>query len=140
MFEQGVSTTTFDKLKARERVDAIAKVVARAENPQAFFYSSSREGLPDWNDHVDAMWAELASGVPTINGYSGVGPPEWSFLYQAAITNEKDERTVRRRLLDWIRLRKLKAERVVWVHEGRRLSLDPSTGLDLTVDEELTSP
>jgi hypothetical protein len=26
------------------------------------------------------MWAAQLSGVPTLNGYSGVNPPEWDLI------------------------------------------------------------
>jgi hypothetical protein len=124
LLEQGVTTTTFDKLEARERAGAIAAVVAAAGPPRTFFYSSSRKGLPDWNDHVDGMWAEIASGVPTINGYSGVSPPGWSPLYRAAVCNARDQGRVHLHLLGWLRQHNLGPEEVAWIHEGRRLPLD----------------
>ena len=39
---------------------ALESAVAAAGNPRTFFYSSHRDGLPDWNDHVDAMWAGMS--------------------------------------------------------------------------------
>jgi hypothetical protein len=33
--------------------------------------------------HVDAMWASVRSGVPTVNGHSGVLPPDWGALRPA---------------------------------------------------------
>jgi hypothetical protein len=124
LLEQGVTTTTFDKLEARARARAIAAAVAAAGPPRTFFYSSSRPGLPDWNDHVDGMWAEIASGVPTINGYSGFSPPGWNPLYAAAVRSSRDEGRVRHDLLGWIQGRGLKPDEVAWIHEGRRLPLD----------------
>jgi hypothetical protein len=124
LLEQGVTTTTFDKLEARRRAGAIAAVVAAAGPPRTFFYSSSRKGLPDWNDHVDGMWAEVVSGVPTINGYSGVSPPGWGPLYKAAVRNARDQGRVHLQLLGWLRQNNLAPEEVAWIHEGRRLPLD----------------
>ena len=32
------------------------------------------DDLPFFRHHLDAMWASLATGVPTVNGYSGHAP------------------------------------------------------------------
>lgn len=121
--EQGITTTSFDKYEARARVDAISRVIKSAEPPRTFFYSSHRAGLPDWNDHVDAMWAGISTGVPTINGYSGYSPSGWMKLYESAVLGKDTEARLRRRLMSWIRSSGLRPEEVVWVHDGERLIL-----------------
>ena len=123
VLEQGVSTTSFDKHEARARVNAIESAVEAAGNPRTFFYSSHRDGLPDWNDHVDAMWAGIALHLPTINGYSGFSPPGWNPLYESAVRNQYEESSVRRHLRDWIRRSGLRPDEVAWIHDGRRLRI-----------------
>ena len=64
LLEQGTSTTTFTKQVARVRVENIASVVKDAGTPVAFFHSPHAHGPATWIDHIDALWAGLATGVP----------------------------------------------------------------------------
>ncbi len=126
LLEQGISTTTYDKLETRKRVDLIAARVKRAEttgHARAFFHSSSRAGLPNWNDHLDAMWAELALGVPTVNGYSGNVPVGWEPLYDCSIRGEADQIRLGKALRSWAFRSDLALDEIVWVHGDRRLEL-----------------
>jgi hypothetical protein len=123
-----MTTTSFDKRDARARIEAAATWVRRDGRPRAFFYSSHRPGLPDWNDHVDAMWAELAAGVPTVNGYSSSVPPAWWPLYKAAIRVEGEEDGVRESLREWARTTGIPPGEIAWVHDGRRLPIIPLGG------------
>jgi hypothetical protein len=133
LVEQGVSTPTHDKEDARRRAQKIAARVQRAgKKTQAFFHSSSRGGLPDWNDHVDAMWAGMRAGVPTVNGYSGVMPRGWEPLYDSAIRDAADEARVRGALRGWARIASLPAESITWFHEDQRLDVVPLGDRDLS--------
>ncbi len=117
LLEQGMTTPTFDKFEARNRVEAIASKLRTGGvgAGQPFFYSSARPGLPNWNDHVDAMWAGLAAERPTINGYSGQMPPGWKPLYDLAVRDKEGESRVRNALRDWARDTKLDPSRVNWI-------------------------
>lgn len=75
--EQGVTTGAYPKQAPRLRVAAIAARVTPGS--QAFFCSSSGVGGYIAGDQLDAMWAQLSTGVPTLNGYSGNAPPGWQF-------------------------------------------------------------
>jgi hypothetical protein len=130
LLEQGISTSTFDKREARARIRTVASWVEAQGKPRAFFYSSHRPGRPDWNDHVDAMYAELATGVPTVNGYSSSGPWAWGSLGEAAIRGESDEERVRENLSRWLRATGTPPDEVAWVHDGRRLPVVPTRGPD----------
>lgn len=48
------------------------------EKPVLFFAQSQG---PFYADELDAMWAALNRGVPTLNGYSGLFPPGYSLEY-----------------------------------------------------------
>jgi hypothetical protein len=124
LLEQGVTTTSFDKQDAQARIQAAAAWVKRDGRPRAFFYSSHRPGLPDWNDHVDAMWAGLAAGVPTVNGYSSSYPRLWAPLYQSAICEQWDEDFVRIYLHRWLQTMGVPPDEIKWVHDGRRLPIN----------------
>jgi hypothetical protein len=130
MLEQGIWTTSFDKQGARERIQTVASWVECDGKPRAFFYSSHRPGFPNWNDHVDAMWAGLATDVPTVNGYSSSVPPEWRPLYESAIREEWEENRVRESLRRWTRTTGIPPEEIAWVHNGRRLPINKVSGSD----------
>jgi hypothetical protein len=130
LLEQGISTTSFDKEDARARIQTVASWVERGRKPQAFFYSSHRAGFPNWNDHVDAMWAGLAADVGTVNGYSSSAPRAWAPLYESAVRGQQDENRLRDSLLHWTQSTGIPAEQIAWVHDGRRLSISPVDGSD----------
>jgi hypothetical protein len=132
LLEQGISTSSFDKKDAQARIQAAAAWVERDGKPRAFFYSSQRPGLPNWNDHVDAMWAGLAAGVPTVNGYSSSYPQLWAPLYKAAICGKGDEDFVRSCLRRWLQTTGIPLEEIKWVHDGRRLPINRDGRSDST--------
>jgi hypothetical protein len=123
-----MSTTSYDKHDARARIQTVASWVQCDGKPRAFFYSSHRQGFPDWNDHVDAMWAGLAADVPTVNGYSSSVPQVWRPLYECAIRGENDEIRVRKSLSLWIQSTGIAPEQIAWLHNGRRLPIIPISG------------
>jgi hypothetical protein len=55
------------------RREALAAAVLGAGRPTAFyvFPGRNRSGTAAMAVHVDAMWASLDTGVPTVNGYTG---------------------------------------------------------------------
>jgi hypothetical protein len=77
ILEQGQRLPSYVKLVARERTARVAEAVG----PHcAVFLSTIVGGKEDpWRYHVDAMWASMQLGTPTINGYSGNEPPGWKF-------------------------------------------------------------
>lgn len=77
VLEQGRTTTSYDKHEARQRHLAVASRVA--PTCDAFYYSSPDADAWFVWVQLDAMWAQLATGVPTVNGRSGNNPPKWPF-------------------------------------------------------------
>lgn len=122
VLEQGVSTTTYSKRETRARVDAIATAIRDSGRVESFFYSSGRPELPDWNDHMDAVWAGIAVGLPSINGYSGQAPKDWKPLYDSAVRGDGDEPRVRTNLLGWIRKERLDPNSVAWIRADSTFS------------------
>jgi hypothetical protein len=116
LLEQGVTTGSYDKEEARATVAAIARRIDRRD--VAFFYSPREApppGYPHYNYQVDAMWAGLESGVPTVNGYSGHNPPDWAPLAIANVVQECDFDRLEAALRLWARARGLPLDRVGWV-------------------------
>jgi hypothetical protein len=72
--EQLITTSTYDVAVNRSRIEAIARRVDRGRD--SFFAYRADHGL-GIHDQLDAMWASLEMGVPTVNGYSGYYPRPW---------------------------------------------------------------
>ena len=75
--EQGVTTPTFDAAANRATIESLA---CRIDRGRVTFYYHPDDGQTFRIHHLDAMWASLATGVPTINGYSGHAPRAWQRL------------------------------------------------------------
>jgi hypothetical protein len=52
---------------------------------------------------LDAAWAALLTGRPTINGYSSYDPPEWNDLADPIVTDVAAEARLRSALRAWLR-------------------------------------
>ncbi|ATB29809.1 hypothetical protein [Melittangium boletus] len=76
LLEQGVSVGTFDAAASRADIRGVAGQVG--PGCQGFFYNPVGGTEPTWKYQIDAMWAALERGVPTLNGYSGNAPPGWA--------------------------------------------------------------
>lgn len=119
LLEQGVTTESYDRAQARADVDEIVRSVDRGAS--AFFYSVLQPGVPDWAEsvpikyHVDAMWAQLQLGIPTINGYSGHAPPAWAFKTAIVARAPAEHELLARRLQAWLTRNGLDPARVSWV-------------------------
>ncbi|HEX6533007.1 MAG TPA: hypothetical protein VF041_00335 [Gemmatimonadaceae bacterium] len=98
--EQRQALVSYDKYVGRARVHAVAALVR--PDCQAFLYAPTGGREDPWWYHVDAMWASMAAGVPTINGYSGNQPPWWSFYHNVAYDAEH-ARTITHDLDAWAR-------------------------------------
>lgn len=64
--------------------------------------------------HILGMWAELATGVPTLNGYSGSIPPQWP-LRDVRVTNDADRKRVLENVELWMQLHPHDFGNVCWV-------------------------
>ncbi|MGD0542701.1 MAG: hypothetical protein ABSB33_14395 [Tepidisphaeraceae bacterium] len=103
----------YDKFEVRDRVNAI---VARIP-PHAgrFFYSVTYEsGRPE--AQIDAMWASMRSGIPTINGYTSSIPPDYELWDIVAITPAQ-RRALRVQLERWINRWGLDERDVAWISD-----------------------
>jgi hypothetical protein len=113
LVEQGVTTPSYDKDENRRTIAAIARRVDRRD--AAFFYSPHHALMPPWKYHIDAMWASLECGVPTINGYSGNRPRGWGPLSDPNIAEECDFLCLAVPLRRWIEQHHLEHARVGWI-------------------------
>ena len=60
------------------------QAIANMLDPKACFYAAYSQPAdpkkPLWETQLDAVWAGLIAGVPTVNGYSGNYPANWDLL------------------------------------------------------------
>jgi hypothetical protein len=97
--EQGVTTPSFDRFENRRIVDALA---ARVDpNAGAFLYTPGRFEGTTALAALDAMWAGLERGKPTLNGYSGGTPPFWRPFERCLPRDAYDVRDLRRGVAAW---------------------------------------
>jgi hypothetical protein len=105
LLEQGQTTPAYDKYAVRTRVATIVRLIPR--DCQAFYYVNldfDQRGLVDIHQ-IDAMWAGLASGVPTMNGYHGWFPRDWEFcnFIRSEITHPAGLAKVQDKLQAWLK-------------------------------------
>jgi len=117
LLEQGVSFAHFSPAEERGRVDRLAAAVV--PRCAAFVYTPAPDGWPAWRSQIDAVWATDASGVPTLNGYSGNLPPGWG-LEDCLVRGPADRARLDTAAADWIRR---------WGLQGEVCRLPPGQGL-----------
>src|SRR5438034_155538 len=87
---------------------------------------SAESDITPCTTHLDGMWAQLESGVPTANGYSGAAPPGWRDLeFNQAHLPDKIWR-LGPALDRWCATRGLPREQVAWIRLG---DPPPASGL-----------
>jgi hypothetical protein len=113
ILEQRVITRSYDKYEDRIAVAALVRDIDRRQT--AFFYTphDSRRFVPIC--HLDAMWASLESGVPTIRGYSGNFPDDWRSLGRCTIDDQGDLVRLESALERWASEKGLALAGVDWI-------------------------
>lgn len=117
LVEQGVETRTFDREQNDRNIQAIAASIGA--DCEQFVFSPVGGTLPGWKYSIDAMWASLERGVPTLNGYTGQMPPGWS-INETNLLIPADAQRVQDAVGAWGRQAGFDASRVCWV----KLALD----------------
>lgn len=97
--EQINKIPSYDKFEIRKEVEALKNLVLEKKLP--FFYSPLFGENYLWKYQLDAQWAALLSGFPTLNGYSGNYPKNWA-LFQNTIRNDEDFQRISKNLKIWI--------------------------------------
>jgi hypothetical protein len=107
--EQTVTTDTFDAAANRQSIQSLASQVDQSR--VAFFYHPN-DHLEYVRNCLDAMWATLDTGVPTVNGFSGHVPSPWWGLFTTEVDPEK---SVEPALADWEKSQGLLPNHVQWI-------------------------
>lgn len=117
VLEQVQTPETYRRGPVRATVARLAQRIP--PDCAVFFYSSDDPGAMPHHVHLEAMWASMATGIPTINGYSGGAPPDWP-LQDAVIRAPEGEPALRDALRRWIAARQIR-EPVCWIRwDGMR--------------------
>jgi hypothetical protein len=116
LLEQGRTLPTFDRYESRARIAQVAERVP--PGCAAFFVSRTvtAPSGPDWPTQLDAMWAALATGVPTVNGYSGGWPPGWDL--DADEQEAGGAAPLAEELAGWLARHGVPRHRVCWIRLG----------------------
>ena len=112
LLEQGATLPSYDKLAVRHRVQTLTAAIP--EDREAFLYTPGAAGDFWINCHVDAMWAGLERGKPTVNGYSGNWPRYWDF-FQIVLRSDEDERRLQRALATWCDVHGIDPGSIAWI-------------------------
>jgi hypothetical protein len=111
--EQAMTLPSFDKAANRAAIEQIASRVDPREC-DAFLYVAIGSAFLPWKYSIDAMWASLRSGVPTINGYTGFHPDGWN-LGNSVLSSPGDEARIEAELARWVERSRLVPERICQV-------------------------
>jgi hypothetical protein len=111
--EQGVTTPSTNKFSYRAATIELARQVDR--HCTSFYYSPHHPQRDPNQYHVDAMWAQMETGVPTINGYSGASPPGWTSLYYLSVNGEIDIDRLGQALGQWAGRHRLQPGEICWI-------------------------
>lgn len=103
LLEQGLRQGGFD---AQAAAADVARIAGEVRGCKSFFYSPEHPSTPEWKYQLDAMWASLQAGVPTVNGYSGKVPPGWE-LEDPVVRDDASARRISAALERWMRARGL---------------------------------
>jgi hypothetical protein len=115
--EQIYTEYTFSKVASR----AVIQRMASAVDPKCpSFYLALRQTKPQetphWVAQVEAGMAQIAAGVPTVNGgYTRFQPPGYGTLVRNTFRGEEEAARLRRDLDAWRARHGLRPEDVCWI-------------------------
>ncbi len=111
--EQGVTNPTFDAAANRASIESLA---SRIDRRRLTFYYHPDDGQPFYLHHLDAMWASVTAGVPTVNGYSGHTPRSWHGFFKADFDPLVDIQEI---MAFWEETYALTPDQVQWIGADR---------------------
>lgn len=115
--EQSYTEYTFSKVDSRAAIGRMAAAVP--PGCSAFYLALRQPGdreTPHWVAQIEASLAQLASGVPTVNGgYTRFQPPGYGNLVRNTFRGEEEAARLRRDLASWSSRHGLRPEGVCFV-------------------------
>lgn len=121
--EQGRTHDGYSKTENQRQIRWLAKQIS--PDCKAFYYAPRLKERPELyllQFQIDAMWASMETGVPTINGYTGKDPPNWDLSYNYW-REESRRRRYEQQLNQWLKRHQMRREDVqfltpTWDPEG----------------------
>ncbi len=113
VIEQGRTQPSYNKQEIRRGVESVARRVD-AGRCGYFYYSPSGTSQLALLAQLDAMSAYLATGVPTLNAYSGNAPRDWR-LEDSRIASPADALRLSGELSDWLQTHRLSRSGLCWI-------------------------
>lgn len=115
LLEQGSTAPWINEARTERRSRSLAARLP--DDCRAFFYTDSGVAWPDHpaRPALDAMWASIESGVPTLNGYSGYRPNAWR-LWNNQPESEQERAWLREAVAEWLAVNALDGEGICWLH------------------------
>lgn len=103
LLEQQGGYTGFDAAKDWQRIEALARTLPLS--CESFYVHAAKESArPSHELQIDAMLVSAASGIPTLNGYSGQVPNGWTLEPKSSQSDE-----ARAQAEHWLRSRGISA-------------------------------
>jgi hypothetical protein len=134
LLEQGVTTDSFDKAENRARISNLA---ARIGGEVETFYYTPHDAPRRWpTAHLDAMWAGLEHGTPTINGYSGSTPIKWRGLEDSTVNDMEDVLRLEAALEEWRRGPGRSVGPVIWLDGSQHRTVPSAAELPEPIEED----
>lgn len=112
--EQVQTEPAYDKLQSQKDIEQIVNFLKSHQTDHqpgcpSFILVVKNGKFPSVKYHIDAMWAALLTGIPTLNGYSGNYPPGWE-LENIKVGNSVLAASIKERAQDWQRIANSKVQ------------------------------
>ena len=115
LLEQGQNGGSFDKEQNRADVRWLAQ---RVPSECSSFLFTPVNGANAWYKYeIDAIWASMDRGIPTVNGYSGQCPRGYYLCGVNWIVKAEDRRRVAEALRLWGEAHRFAFDRRCWIAE-----------------------
>jgi hypothetical protein len=111
--EQLGHRASFEAGERDGRVNSIRR--ALPDGASAFYLARHDPANPASLVHIDAMWASLLEGVPTVNGYSGAFPTGFLPLLFEGVQGSDQTLQQKQALREWTGRYRLSDVRVEWI-------------------------
>jgi len=112
LVEQGRRSLSYEKQPVRNSVSAVSAKTDR--RCSAFFCSCADERYSD-DCQLDAIWASVETGLPTVNGVSGNVPRGFEGLANNIVRSEADAQRLKDALGQWLSSHRRETAEVCWV-------------------------
>ncbi|WP_165064802.1 hypothetical protein [Paludisphaera rhizosphaerae] len=110
LVEQSGTTDCYSLAESRARIAVISQQIDPSMGTFYYRPESEESGFVQYN--LDAMWASLNTGIPTINGNSGCFPKDWWPFPQADAPNKATTEAVLRAWCEKFGLDRRRVQRI----------------------------